>query len=45
MLIIDEHLADSDAFAYENDREAQDWALADYVKKGIEVLENDTDFS
>jgi alkaline phosphatase len=44
VLIIDEHLADSDAFAYENDREAQDWALADYVKKGIEVLENDTGF-
>lgn len=44
VLIIDEHLADSDAFAYENDRADGDWALSDYVKKGIEVLDNDTGF-
>ena len=44
VLIIDEHLADSDAFAYENDRAEGDWALSDYVKKGIEVLDNDTGF-
>ncbi|MGF0007189.1 alkaline phosphatase [Eubacteriales bacterium SGI.150] len=44
VLIIDEHLADSDTFAYENDRADGDWALSDYVKKGIEVLDNDTGF-
>lgn len=44
VLIIDEHLADSDAFAYENDRADGNWALSDYVKKGIEVLDNDTGF-
>ncbi|MBC5736502.1 alkaline phosphatase [Lawsonibacter faecis] len=44
VLIIDEHLADSDAFAYENDRPEGDWALSDYVAKGIEVLDNDTGF-
>ena len=44
VLIIDEHLADSDAFAYVNDRADGDWALSDYVKKGIEVLDNDTGF-
>lgn len=37
-------LADSDAFAYENDRADGNWALSDYVKKGIEVLDNDTGF-
>ena len=44
VLIVDEHLADSDAFAYENDRTEDMWALSDYVKKGIEVLDNDTGF-
>lgn len=44
VLIIDEHLADSDAFQYENDRPEGDWALADYVEKGIEVLDNETGF-
>ena len=44
VLIIDEHLAASDAFAYENDRADGNWALSDYVKKGIEVLDNDTGF-
>ena len=29
VLIIDEHLADSDAFAYENDRADGNWALSD----------------
>ncbi len=38
-----ETLADSDAMSYANDREGE-WALADYVKKGIEVLDNDTGF-
>ena len=38
VLIIDEHLADSDAFAYENDRADGDWALSDYVavEKGFQ---------
>jgi alkaline phosphatase len=44
VVIIDEHLADSDAFAYENDRTDDMWALSDYVEKGIEVLDNDTGF-
>ena len=44
VLLIDEHLADGDAFAYENDRADSDWALSDYVAKGIEVLDNDTGF-
>ena len=44
VLIIDEHLADSDAFAYENDRTDDMWALSDYVSKGIEVLNNDKGF-
>lgn len=43
-IVIDEHLADSDAMAYEVDRSADEWALADYVEKGIEVLENDNGF-
>lgn len=44
VIIIDEHLADSDAMNYELDRVSGEWALADYVKKGIEVLNNDTGF-
>lgn len=44
VLLIDEHLADSDAMAYELDRQDGEWALADYVEKGIEVLDNDTGF-
>ncbi|MBO5451895.1 MAG: alkaline phosphatase [Lachnospiraceae bacterium] len=44
VILIDEHLADSDAMDYEMDRENGEWALADYVAKGIEVLDNDTGF-
>ena len=44
VLLVDEHLADSDAMAYELDREAGQWALADYVEKGIEVLNNSKGF-
>lgn len=44
VILIDEHLADSDAMDYEMDREEGNWALADYVKKGIEVLDNETGF-
>ena len=44
VILIDEHLADSDAMDYEMDRQDGEWALADYVAKGIEVLDNDTGF-
>ncbi|MCD8238890.1 MAG: alkaline phosphatase [Clostridiales bacterium] len=40
-IIIDEHLSDHDTLEYEIDRQKGDWALADYVEKGIEVLDND----
>ncbi len=43
-IVIDEHLADGDAMAYEVDRATDEWSLADYVEKGIEVLENETGF-
>lgn len=43
-IIIDETLADSDAMSYDMDLENGEWALKDYVKKGIEVLDNDTGF-
>lgn len=44
MILIDEHLADSDAMAYELDRAEDEWALSDYVAKGIEVLDNGNGF-
>lgn len=44
VIIIDEHLADSDAMAYELDRTEKLWSLSDYVEKGIEVLDNDKGF-
>ena len=44
VILIDEHLADVDAMAYELDRTDDMWSLADYVKKGIEVLDNDKGF-
>ena len=44
VILIDEHLADSDAMDYDMDRNSGEWALADYVAKGIEVLDNDTGF-
>ena len=43
-IVIDEHLADSDAMSYDLDLQDGQWALADYVEKGIEVLNNDTGF-
>ena len=43
-IIIEENLADSDALPYEIDRTEEMWSLADYVEKGIEVLDNDTGF-
>ena len=44
VILIDEHLADGDAMAYELDRTDDMWSLADYVEKGIEVLDNETGF-
>ncbi len=44
VIIIDEHLADSDAMAYELDRTDSMWSLADMVEKGIQVLDNDKGF-
>lgn len=43
-IVIAETLADSGAFSYEEDRKAGEWALSDYVKKGIEVLDNPDGF-
>lgn len=44
VIAIDEHLADSDAMSYELDRAEGEWALADYVDKGIELLDNENGF-
>ena len=44
VIVIDEHLADEDAMSYELDRKGGEWALADYVEKGIEVLDNENGF-
>lgn len=44
VILIDENLADSSAMAYEIDRTQDMWSLADYVKKGIEVLDNKNGF-
>lgn len=43
-LVIAETLADSDSLSYNKDRLTGEWALKDYVKKGIEVLDNKTGF-
>lgn len=43
-LVIAETLADSDSMSYENDRKEGEWSLRDYVKKGIEVLDNKKGF-
>lgn len=43
-IVIAEKLADEDSISYENDRETNEWALKDYVEKGIEVLDNDKGF-
>lgn len=43
-IIIGEKLADSDSLSYSNDKAATEWALKDYVKKGIEVLDNEKGF-
>jgi len=43
-IVIGETLADSDSLSYANDVETGEWQLKDYVKKGIEVLNNKTGF-
>lgn len=43
-LVVAETLADSDSMSYDNDRKDGEWALRDYVRKGIEVLDNKTGF-
>lgn len=43
VVVIDEHLADSDAMSYDMDLEEGQWALADYVDKGIEMLSADNE--
>ena len=43
-IIIAETLADSDSMSYHKDRKSGEWTLADYVDKGIEVLDNDNGF-
>lgn len=43
-ILIAETLADSDSMSYSNDRVKGEWALSDYVEKGIEMLDNDTGF-
>ena len=43
-ILVGEQLADGDALPYELDRTEDIWSLADYVEKGIEVLDNDNGF-
>lgn len=43
-IIIGETLADSDSLSYANDAKTGEWQLKDYVKKGIEVLDNKKGF-
>lgn len=43
-IVIAETLADSDSLNYSIDAQGDEWNLADYVKKGIEVLENEKGF-
>ncbi|NLG05855.1 MAG: alkaline phosphatase [Clostridia bacterium] len=44
VIVIDEHLADSDAMSYELDRADGEWGLVDYVDQGIELLDNENGF-
>lgn len=43
-IVIGEHLADSSSLPYSIDGVSSEWSLADYVDKGIEVLDNDRGF-
>lgn len=44
VIAVDENLADGDAMNYDMDLADNKWELADYVQKGIEVLNNDKGF-
>lgn len=43
-IIIGETLADSNSLSYTNDAAATEWELKEYVRKGIEVLDNKKGF-
>lgn len=43
-LIVTEHLADSDSIDYEIDRQEDVWSLADYVQKGVDMMDNENGF-
>ena len=43
-LVVAEKLADADSMNYAQDAEKGEWTLRDYVKKGIEVLDNKKGF-
>ncbi|MFA6775522.1 MAG: alkaline phosphatase [Sphaerochaetaceae bacterium] len=43
-LVIGETIADAGALSYDEDRKLGEWALRDYVRKGIEVLDNPKGF-
>lgn len=44
IILIAETLADKDSLSYAIDAKAGEWTLRDYVRKGIEVLDNETGF-
>ena len=43
-IVIAETLADSESMSYDIDAKSGEWKLADYVQKGIDVLNNDQGF-
>jgi alkaline phosphatase len=43
-IVVAETLADENSLSYDEDRKDGEWALRDYVRKGIEVLDNPTGF-
>lgn len=44
VIAVDEHLTDSSTMEFEIDRGKDMWSLKDYLKKGIEVLDNEKGF-
>lgn len=44
VIVIEENLADGNAMPYNIDLQDGQWSLADYVEKGIEMLDNDNGF-
>src|SRR5574344_1521175 len=43
-VVVGEKLADADSLSYEEDRASGEWALRDYVKNGIDVINNKKGF-